>query len=136
MWWWVRSVVVVKLKMSKRCGGGGRGESGGGPGERGGYGGRRGVGCRCGGGYGGWLVVGGCSFVTDGAWLAASNIGAAAWVLESSDGDPPYQCVLCKALSDSFVEIRAALMVLHWAFEQQMDSICIKLIVQCLSRGF
>ncbi|KAI8560322.1 hypothetical protein RHMOL_Rhmol04G0246200 [Rhododendron molle] len=62
--------------------------------------------------------VGGCFFVTNGAWLAASNLGAAAWVLESSDGDPPYQCVQCRPLSASFVEIRVVLMVLHWALEQ------------------
>lgn len=69
----------------------------------------------------GWV-----NFVTDGAWLADSNIGAAVWVLESSEEDPPYQCVQCRALSASFVEIRAGLMVLQWALEQKMDSICIK----------
>ncbi|XP_058192210.1 uncharacterized protein LOC131309618 [Rhododendron vialii] len=70
---------------------------------------------------GGWVT-----FVTDGAWLAESHKGAAAWVLESSDEDSPYQCEQCRALSASFVEIRVGLMVLHWALGQKMDSICIK----------
>ncbi|KAI8546425.1 hypothetical protein RHMOL_Rhmol07G0116300 [Rhododendron molle] len=84
--------------------------------------------------HSGWV-----SFVTDGAWLADSNIGAAAWVLDSSEENPPHQCVQCRALSASFVEIRAGLMVLHWALEHKIDNICIKtncaVFVQGLSTG-
>lgn len=52
----------------------------------------------------GWV-----NFVTDGAWLADSNIGAAAWVLEPSEEDSPYHASVYRA---------GPYLLLLWRFKQ------------------
>ncbi|KAI8565858.1 hypothetical protein RHMOL_Rhmol03G0293500 [Rhododendron molle] len=46
------------------------------------------------------------SFVTDGAWIAGSNSGAAACVLESSGGPAVHQSITCLASSASAMEVQ------------------------------
>lgn len=75
------------------------------------------------------------SFVTDGAWLAGSNVGVAALVLEAAEGEDGHQAVQCLASSATVVEGRAVLLVLDWAIRQQLKRICIKTDCEVLVHG-
>lgn len=66
------------------------------------------------------------SFVIDGAWIAESGCGAAAWVLESTDGESVHQVSACHASSAAAMEVRAGLLVLQWVIKEKLERICIK----------
>ncbi|XP_058217473.1 uncharacterized protein LOC131328555 [Rhododendron vialii] len=71
------------------------------------------------------------SFVVDGAWLAATGVGAAAWVQEGSCREAKGQVMQCMASSATVMEIKAGLILMEWAIKEKLRGIYIK--TDCLT---
>ncbi|KAI8572132.1 hypothetical protein RHMOL_Rhmol01G0174900 [Rhododendron molle] len=74
------------------------------------------------------FILGNCqSFISNGAWVADSSRGAAAWVhVGAHRQEVMAQVELCFASSAALVEVQASLATLWWASVQGFPKVCIQ----------